>query len=70
MPAPLPTAGAAAAVPLPGRLNTLLQRRPNPSPFSLSATRSPLAGQGLPRLETQKVFVSPYLDRLLKGRAA
>lgn len=27
---------------------------------------SPLAGQGLPRLETQKVYVSPYLDRLLK----
>ncbi|KAL4419295.1 hypothetical protein ABPG77_001627 [Micractinium sp. CCAP 211/92] len=27
---------------------------------------SPLAGQGLPRLETQKVFISPYLDRLLQ----
>ncbi|KAL4440540.1 hypothetical protein ABPG75_003541 [Micractinium tetrahymenae] len=27
---------------------------------------SPLAGQGLPRLETSKVYVSPYLDRLLK----
>lgn len=28
---------------------------------------SPLAGQGSPRLETRDVFVSCYLDRLLRG---
>ncbi len=58
--------GAAFLAPL----DVIRQYRPTPCLILHPAACSPLAGQGLPRLETQKVFISPYLDRLLQGRAA
>ena len=41
---------------------TALYPAPHPPPCC-----SPLKGTGIPRLETTKVYVSAYLDRLLKG---